>query len=1061
MKINKDVKNYINYIKKNGDKKRKLCTSEILKHFFIISIDRLSKIDTTILEYKGDKLKLFINNLLNVFKISIISFKKNKQIKKTIALVLRLSTIAEYSVSIDILKKIKKFDKSYNEIINELKEKILNSSDDDSKDNDKEKDKDKENNGSSDSNDSSSDSNDSSSDSDDSSSDSDDSSSDSDDSSSDSDDSSSDRDDSSSENIIKYIFNNDNYNNIEDEIKLYYNNLTNEEKENQINNINDINNFHKNDKPLVFRILDLPLNLSSKNNILKCYLQLLNNSNNGSDNKLKLWFDSLMMIPFGKYTESLLENNPKEFFTKLENTMDDAIYGHDEAKRQIIQIIGQQLRNPKAKGNIIGLWGPMGCGKCFALNTPILMYDGKIKNVQDINIGDIIMGDDSTPRNVLSLGNGRDKMYEIISDNGDNYTVNSEHILCLKIPNSFHDNIKSENSSNEIKYFDNIIEITVNDYLKLSEFIKSKFKGYKKSVDFLKKEVSIEPYILGSQLSNYKYIPDEYKINDEDTRLKLLAGIIDAKGCLKKNNYEIIENSETLLDDIIFLCRSLGIGVVKGNNSIIIFGNKLVKIPLLCLKNYNYNYNNDTEFDVLENYINIVPKGVDNYYGFTIDNNNRFLLGDFTVTHNTSLIKEGIAKAMDKPFIFISLGGATDASFLEGHSYTYEGSIYGRIVNGLIDTQCMDPIIYFDELDKISKTPKGEEITNILIHLTDPIQNSHFRDKYFHGIEIDLSRATIIFSYNNPHNVNPILLDRITSIQTKYLLLSQKIYIAKNYLLPNILKDIGLNYDDINIDDNLIEYIINTYTCEGGVRKIKSLLYNIVRELNLKNLLDDIIFPYSIIKSDINILLKHKHEVSIEKIHNKNRVGIINGLYAMSDGSHGGIIPIQVFWTPSSKPLEIKATGNLQQVIKESTEVACTLAFNHLSVKNQYKILDKLSEYCKGLHIHCPSGGTPKDGPSAGTAITVAIYSILTNNKIRNDIAITGEITLEGRVTEIGGLDNKLEGAKMAGVKLVLFPKENLKDLKKIKEENPMLLDDNFKAIPIETINEAIKLSLI
>ena len=150
----------------------------------------------------------------------------------------------------------------------------------------------------------------------------------------------------------------------------------------------------------------------------------------------------------------------------------------------------------------------------------------------------------------------------------------------------------------------------------------------------------------------------------------------------------------------------------------------------------------------------------------------------------TSLIKEGIAKAMNKPFIFISLGGATDSSFLEGHSYTYEGSIYGRIVDGLITSKCMDPIIYFDELDKISKTSRGEEISNILVHLTDPVQNSHFRDKYFHGIDIDLSRATMIFSFNDPQNINPILMDRITTVETKYLLLPQKIYIAMNYLLP-------------------------------------------------------------------------------------------------------------------------------------------------------------------------------------------------------------------------------------------------------------------------------------
>jgi hypothetical protein len=715
----------------------------------------------------------------------------------------------------------------------------------------------------------------------------------------------------------------------------------------------------------------------------------------------------------------------------------------------------------------------MGCGKCFALNTPILMYNGELKLVQDIQIGDIIMGDDSTPRNVLSLGEGYDEMYDIILSNGDKYTVNSEHILCIKLSNeiiklkiSDYSNLSIKILSNFIlfdndteyiilKSNNNIIEITVKEYLKLPIEITSKCKSYKKSVDFQTEEVLIDPYIYGLSL-NEEYIQNKYKINNRFTRLKVLAAIIDLNGKIKDDKYEILIKSKILFEDVLFLCRSLGFNVSINDNIIIIDSNNLDEIPVISINKIINNQEHKLEYNM-----DIKPIGIDKYYGFTLDGNNRFLLGDFTVTHNTSLIKDGISKALNKPFIFISLGGATDASFLEGHSYTYEGSIYGRIVNGLIDAQCMDPVIYFDELDKISKTYKGEEITNILIHLTDTVQNSHFRDKYFHGVDIDLSRATLIFSYNNPYNINPILLDRITSIQTKYLLLSQKIHISKNYLMPNILKDIGLEINDIIFSNNIIEYTINKYTCEGGVRKIKSLLYNIIRELNLKNLLKEIKFPYNITKDDINKILKNKNEISINKIHDKDSIGLINGLYAMSDGSYGGIIPIQVSWIPSSKPLDIKATGNLQQVIKESTEVACTVAFNYLSKIKQYKLLDKLSEYSKGLHIHCPSGGTPKDGPSAGTAITVAIYSILTNKKIKNDIAITGEITLEGKVTGIGGLDNKLEGAKRAGVKLVLFPKDNLKDFNKIKEDNPLLIDKKFNALYIETISDAIKYSIL
>jgi ATP-dependent Lon protease len=1012
MKINRDVKRYINYIKKNGGKKRKVSENEIMKNFTIISVNRLCEMDTSILYYTGNDLKLFIDNLINIFKMTIYNYKQmNSELT-----IIELSTIAELSVSIDILNKITDYNKTFNEIINELKEEILNCDDNNDEENIE----------------------------------------------------------SSDEDIIEHIFYNNDDENAEKDILKYYNKLSNDERQNQINNIKNINNFNKDTKPLVFKIMDLPVNLSSKKFILKCYLQLIsNNYNSSGENKLKLWFDSLMSIPFGKYTKSNVKDNPKDFFKKLEKTMNNAIYGHEEAKRQIIQIMGQQIRNPNSTGNIIGLWGPMGCGKCFGLNTPILMYNGEIKFVQDIKVGDIIMGDDSTPRNVLSLGQGYDTMYKIILDNGDNYIVNSEHILCLKATNKTIDLkvndyvnlpihvisnfIIVENNTDNIvlESKNNIIEITVKEYLNLPEEIKLICKSYKTEVMFKSEECLIDPHIYGTTL-NDEHIQLKYKINDRNNRLKLLAGIIDLNGKLNNNTYEILIKSEILFKDIIFLCKSLGFNVLTKDNIIIINGKGLNEIPLLSIPKID-----NAEEHNLEYNMSIETLDNDKYYGFTLDDNNRFILGDFTVTHNTSLIKDGISKALDKPFIFISLGGATDASFLEGHSYTYEGSIYGRIVNGLIEAQCMDPVIYFDELDKISKTYKGEEITNILIHLTDPVQNSHFRDKYFHGIDIDLSKATLIFSYNNPSNINPILLDRITSIQTKYLLLSQKIHIAKNYLMPNILKDIGLSNNDIYLSNEIIEYIINKFTCEGGVRKIKSLLYNIVRELNLKDLLKEIKFPYNITKNDINILLKNKSEITLEKIHNKDSIGLINGLYAMSDGSYGGIIPIQVFWIPSSKPLEIKATGNLQQVIKESTEVACTVAFNYLSKNKQYKLLDKFREYSKGLHIHCPSGGTPKDGPSAGTAITIAIYSILTNNKIKNDIAITGEITLEGKVTEIGGLDNKLEGAKRAGVKLVLFPKDNLKDFIKIKENNPLLIDKNFNAKYIETINDAIKYSLL
>jgi len=433
----------------------------------------------------------------------------------------------------------------------------------------------------------------------------------------------------------------------------------------------------------------------------------------------------------------------------------------------------------------------------------------------------------------------------------------------------------------------------------------------------------------------------------------------------------------------------------------------------------------------------------------------------------TTLIKDGIAKAMGKPFVFISLGGASDSSFLEGHSYTYEGSICGRIAQGLINAKCMDPIIYFDELDKISKTTKGDEITNLLVHLTDPVQNSYFRDKYFHGIELNLSRVTFIFSYNDPSLVDHVLMDRITQVETKYLLLNQKIHIVQNYLIPNILKGMGFKNEDIKLSDDIITFLIDKYTNEGGVRKLKELIQSIIREVNIANLTktkigdNNIIFPYKLTQQNINIILKNKNEIQVENINNVAKCGVINGMYATTNGV-GGILPIEILWMPSLIPFEIKATGNLQHVIKESTQVASTLAFNHIDKKLQEEYLQQWKTKPKGLHIHCPDGSVPKDGPSAGTALTVAIYSILTNKKIKNDIAITGEINLQGKVTAIGGLENKLEGAKRAGIKLALYPKENQKDIDKIRELNPLLFSNGqLQVQAIETIEEAINYAIV
>ena len=432
----------------------------------------------------------------------------------------------------------------------------------------------------------------------------------------------------------------------------------------------------------------------------------------------------------------------------------------------------------------------------------------------------------------------------------------------------------------------------------------------------------------------------------------------------------------------------------------------------------------------------------------------------------TSLIKEGIAKALKRPFVFISLGGASGGHFLEGHSYTFVGSIYGRIAEALITSKCMNPILYFDELDKLSNSYYGNEITNILIHLTDPMQNSHFRDKFFNGIDLDLSKATMIFSFNDPSKVDKVLLDRITTIETKYLSINQKVHIGQKYLLPTIMTDMGLKYGDILISDDFIYQIINQYTSEGGVRKLKALLYNIVREVNLAHLikssigLDKVVYPFKLSNDHIKILLKTHTEIEKEQISPKCKIGVANGLWANSLGE-GGCLEIQTCWYPCLTPLALKTTGNLGKIIKESTEVASSLAWKHLSSDEQDTYSLELKTMPKGIHIHCSDGSTLKEGPSAGAALTLAIYSLFTKKLIRNDVGITGEINLEGDITAIGGLEQKLEGAKKYGIKTVLFPYKNNKDFKKILEKNKTLIDSDFKAYPIETFDDVLKYALL
>ena len=438
----------------------------------------------------------------------------------------------------------------------------------------------------------------------------------------------------------------------------------------------------------------------------------------------------------------------------------------------------------------------------------------------------------------------------------------------------------------------------------------------------------------------------------------------------------------------------------------------------------------------------------------------------------TSLAKKGLAlclkgeKNETRPFGFIAIGGSCNGSTLSGHNYTYVGSTWGRIVDILMEKKCMNPIIFIDELDKVSHTEHGKDIIAILTHLTDNTQNEAFQDKYFSGIDLDLSKALFIFSYNDPTVIDPILLDRIHRIKFKELSLDDKLVIANKYILPELLKNLGLT-NSIVFDDDTLKYVIEKYTYEAGVRKLKECLFEIISEINLEMLKQEKDYPtipIIVTAHDIKYTyLKNKHQVRQKKIHKSPKVAIMNGLWANALGL-GGIIPIECHWYPSSKFLEFQLTGMQGDVMKESMSVSKTVAWNLTKKTIRVK---KIADFKKnglfgGIHVHCPEGAVPKDGPSAGAAITIALYSLINNKKIKNNIAITGEINLQGKITAIGGLDIKILGGISAGITEFIYPEENNKTFIEFMEkyEKHKCLD-GIVFHKVTDINQVLKLVFV
>jgi ATP-dependent Lon protease len=421
--------------------------------------------------------------------------------------------------------------------------------------------------------------------------------------------------------------------------------------------------------------------------------------------------------------------------------------------------------------------------------------------------------------------------------------------------------------------------------------------------------------------------------------------------------------------------------------------------------------------------------------------------------------KDGVSR----PFSLIAIGGDANSSSLVGHSYTYVGSTWGQIVQILMDKKCMNPIILIDEVDKISKTEHGKEIIGILTHLLDTSQNEGFQDKYFSGIELDLSKVLFILSYNDVDAIDKILLDRVHRIKFDNLSIEDKIEIANKHLLPDIYRKVGLN-GVIQFLPETLKFIIEEYTLEPGVRKLKEKLYEIVGEINLEIMKSGLNSPFTLIDEIIvtiddvkNKYFKDRREIRIQMIADESRIGSINCLYATSLGS-SGILAASAKFFPATKFLELRLTGLLDQMMQESFQISLTMAYNMLPEEKKKDLLTKHAN--SGIHLHMGDGSVSKSGTSAGIAITLLMYSLLNGQKIKNTFAVTGEASdLNGKVGEIGALIYKFKGGIKAGVKSFIFPKDNSKDYDDfIKKYGQTDLVKGISFHQIEHIDEAIAL---
>ncbi len=432
-------------------------------------------------------------------------------------------------------------------------------------------------------------------------------------------------------------------------------------------------------------------------------------------------------------------------------------------------------------------------------------------------------------------------------------------------------------------------------------------------------------------------------------------------------------------------------------------------------------------------------------------------------------LANSIATALKRELIRVALGGLEDVNELRGHRRTYIGAMPGRIVQGLIEAKQMNPVVVLDEVDKVARSYRGDP-TAVLLEILDPEQNSKFRD-YYLNFNIDLSEVIFIATANDIGSIPPPLRDRMEFIYLNSYTPQEKHQIAKKYLLPQELKKHGLKASEISMTKPALEKIIANYTRESGVRNLRRRLAEILRKCAKELLLDPSIRKITVTVNNLEKYLE-KTVFEIEEKDKKDMVGQVNGLAWTSVG--GDVLKIEAIKIQGKGAMQL--TGSLGDVMKESAKIALSVVKVLIDEKKIKIDTDTIPKYPKDkdgktpkvtpsdvyrrydLHIHVPEGATPKDGPSAGITMATAIASILSDKKVKSDLAMTGELTLTGKVLPIGGLKEKLIAAHKAKIKTALIPKKNYeKDLKDIPDEVKEAMD----IIPVTKIEEVLKRALV